>query len=93
MTRCDAPNAGLTIDTMRETCPTCNHPLTDTDIRAGWTIGSNQDYTTVCPVCPPVVPDTHAVAVRRPSAMKAGVAIVEPYGARNAGAGVAKRQR
>ena len=47
--------SGLVLDTLRETCPSCGITLTDAQIRAGWN-PSSQDYTTVCPVCPPQAP-------------------------------------
>ena len=42
---------GLTLDMLRETCPSCEFRLSDIDVRSGWTSSEN-DYTTSCPVCP-----------------------------------------
>ena len=95
------PPAGLTIDTLRETCPACDRRLTDADIRAGWAVGSAQDYTTVCPVCPPILPGAAAAGggasssslTVRPATSRGGVAVVDSFGPRGAGASVARRAR
>ena len=41
----------ISVDTDNETCPRCNHLLTDDEVVNGWKASDSQEYTTACPNC------------------------------------------
>jgi len=42
---------GLVFNLNRETCPQCQVPVNDEDIRRGWNATDPNDYNTICPQC------------------------------------------